>query len=88
MALSNKIWATFLGGSCLYFGTCALFGYFPGESIGVVVFAQLAERFGAVETGLGTQLVGLILTIWSLLPSYGGAHDGSLGCDSGGDGGD
>ncbi|WP_299508533.1 hypothetical protein [uncultured Roseobacter sp.] len=52
------------------------------------MFAQLAERFGAIETGLGTLLVGLILTIWILLSRPGIAHDGGIGCNGGGDGGD
>lgn len=52
------------------------------------MFAQLGERFGAIETGLGTLLVGLFLTIWILLSRPGVATDGGFGCDSGGDGGD
>lgn len=88
MSLSNKFWATFFGGSCLFFGTCALFEYFPGESIGVRMFAQLADRFGAVETGLGTLLVGLILTIWILLSRPGVSTNGGFDCGGGGDGGD
>jgi hypothetical protein len=88
MALSNKIWATFFGGSCLYFGTCALFGYFPGERIGVVMFAQLSERYGALETGVGTIFVGLVLTVWFLLSRPGVATDVGFDCDGGGDGGD
>ena len=88
MPIWKIIWATFFGGSCLIFGTCALFGYFPGETIGVRMFAQLAERFGSIETGLGTLLVGLILTIWILLSRPGVAHDGGIGWDGEGDGGD
>ena len=88
MSFWNIIWATFFGGSCLVFGTCALFGYFPGESIGVRMFAQLADRFGAVETGVGTLAVGLVLTIWILLSRPGTSTDGGFGWDSDGDGGD
>ena len=88
MTFWNKFWATFFGGSCLFFGTSALFGYFPGESIGVVMFAQLADRFGAVETGVGTLAVGLVLTIWILLSPPGTSGDGGFGGDCGGDGGD
>lgn len=65
-----------------------MFGYFPGESIGIRMFAQLSERFGAFETGLGTILVGLIFAIWTLLSRRGVATDGGFGCDGGGDGGD
>jgi len=88
MSIWNILWAAFFGGSCLIFGTCALFAYFPGESLGVTMFAQLAERFGAVETGLGTLLVGLFLTIGILLSRPGGAHDGGIGFDGGCGGGD
>ena len=88
MSLSNKLWATFFGGSCLFFGTCALFSYFPGESIGVRMFAQLADRFGTVETGVGTLAVGLVLTIWILMSRPGTAVDGGFNGDGGGDGGD
>ena len=88
MALNNKIWATFLGGSCLFFGTSAMFGYFPGETIGVRMFAQLAERFGAFETGLGTLVVGLVFTVWTLLSPPVTSADGGFGGDGGGDGGD
>ena len=88
MYRDNILWATFFGGSCLFFGTCALFGYFPGEKIGVRMFAQLAERFGAIETGLGTIMVGVILVIWILLSRPGVATDGGIGCDGGSDGGD
>ena len=84
----TKFWATFFVGSCLFFGTCALFEYFPGESIGVRMFAQLADRFGAVETGVGTLAVGLVLTIWILMSRPGTAVDGDIGGDCGGDGGD
>ncbi|MEM9477762.1 MAG: hypothetical protein AAGA71_20935 [Pseudomonadota bacterium] len=52
------------------------------------MFAQLADRFGAVETGLGTLLVGLILTIWILLSRPGVSTDGGIDCGGGGDGGD
>ncbi len=88
MSHANMFWASFFGGNCLFFGTCALFGYFPGESIGVMMFAQLSERFGAIETGLGTISVGVILVIWILLSRPGVATDGGIGCDGGSDGGD
>ena len=87
-SLSNKLWATGLAGVSLFFATCALFGYFPGESIGVRMFAQLADRFGAVETGVGTIVVGLVLTTWILMPRPGVATDGGFDRDGGGDGGD
>ena len=88
MPLSNKIWAAFFAANSLFFGTCALFGYFPGESIGIRMFAQLSERFGAFETGLGTILVGLIFAIWTLLSRPGTATAGAFDYDGGGDGGD
>lgn len=89
MTFWNKFPGYFLGGSALFFGTCALFEYFPGESIGVVMFAQLAERFGAVQTGMWSIVIGLALIIYTRVTRPGDAGgDGGFGGDCGGDGGD
>ena len=86
MSFWHKLPAYFLGGAAVFFGTCALFEYFPGESIGVVMFAQLAERFGAVETGVWSIAVGLALLIYTFVARPGDSGDGGFG-DCGGDGG-
>jgi hypothetical protein len=88
MSLANKLWAIGFAAISLFFGTCALFGYFPGESNGITMFAELSERFGSFETGLGTVLVGLILAIWTLFCRSGTASADAFDYDGGGDGGD
>ena len=88
MSLSNNLWAIGLAGVSFFFGTCALFGYFPGESLCIRMFAQLSDRFGTVETSVGTIVVGLVFAIWTLLSRPGVATDGGLDCDGGGDSGD
>jgi hypothetical protein len=52
------------------------------------MFAELSERFGSFETGLGTVLVGLILAIWALFDRSVTASADAFDYDGGGDGGD
>ncbi len=69
MRLTDKIWGTCLAAFSLFYGTCALFGYFPGESLGITMFANLAERFGTAKTGAGSILVGVVAAVWVLSSS-------------------
>jgi len=87
MVRSNILWATGLFACSLFFGTCSFFEYFPGESIGINLFNDMSEKFGAIETGFGTIVIGTIFAVWTLLSRSEGATDIGLSGD-GGDGGD
>jgi hypothetical protein len=95
MTRTNKLWAIGVLGLSVYGGVSVMFGHIPGANSGIGTFERIAalaagqvQEHGAIFTGLGLMVIGLVLAALCLIGGEGSPDATTWDSGDCGDGGD